>query len=82
MLEPVYYAYAYPEPPGCPEASVLPFATSYNMEWREWFLPYESVRTAADPDAALLEFLDTTYSAAADLGGWNRVELERPREEI
>ena len=81
VLEPVFYAYAYPEPPGCSEASVLPFTTAYNMEWREWFLPYESVRTAADPDAALLEFLDSTYSVAADLGGWNRAELERPREE-
>lgn len=78
--EPVFYAYAYPEPAGCPEASVLPSATEYNMEFREWFLPYESVRTASDPDAALLEFLDSTYSAAADLGGWNRAALERPRD--
>jgi hypothetical protein len=51
------------------------------MEWREWFLPYESVRTSPNPDATLLEFLDSTYSVAADLGGWNRAELERPREE-
>jgi len=77
--EPVFYAYAYPEPAGCPEASVRPAATEYNMEFREWFLPYERVRTAPDPDAALLEFLDSTYSAAADLGGWDRTLLERPR---
>ena len=57
-----------------------PAAAEYNMEWREWFLPYESVRTAADPDTELLDFLDSTYSAAADLGGWNRAALERPRE--
>ena len=78
--EPVFYAYAYPEPPGCPDASVRPDATEYNMEFREWFLPYESVRNAPDPDAALLEFLDSTYSAAADLAGWNRALLERPRD--
>jgi len=77
VTEPVFYAYAYPEPAGCPEAAVLPGGTEYNMEWREWFLPYERVRTSPDPDAAVMEFLDSTYSAAADLGDWNRAQLER-----
>jgi hypothetical protein len=78
--EPVFYAYAYPEPAGCPEAPVRPPETEYNMEFREWFLPYERVRTSPDPDAALMEFLDSTYSVAAELGGWNRAQLERPRD--
>jgi hypothetical protein len=44
---------------------------------REWILPYESVRSAADPKEMVLEFLQSTYEAAADRGGWNRRELER-----
>ena len=43
----------------------------------EFLLPYEAVRTAADPDAALLDFCQSTYEAAADLGGWDRAALER-----
>jgi hypothetical protein len=43
----------------------------------EFVLPYDSVRTAAQPDATLREFLETTYAAAADLGGWDRVLLEQ-----
>ena len=77
MDEPAFYAYAYPEPPGCPEAPIAPAAGSYQMEMREWVLPYEAVRTAADPDETLLEFLQSTYGAAADLGGWDRKGLER-----
>jgi hypothetical protein len=59
---------------------VRPAATEYDLEFREWMLPYERVRTSPDPDAALLEFLDSTYSAAADLARWNRALLERPRD--
>jgi hypothetical protein len=47
------------------------------MEMREWVLPYEAVRTAGDPDETLLEFLQSTYGTAADLGGWDRKGLER-----
>lgn len=79
VSEPSFYAYAYPEPAGCPEASVLPAAARYDMQLREWILPYDAVRTAADPDAELLAFLDSTYSTAADLGRWDRRALERPR---
>jgi hypothetical protein len=75
--EPAFYAYAYPEPPGCPEARIAPAAGSYLMEMREWVLPYEAVRTADSPDERLLEFLQSTYAAAADLGGWDRKALER-----
>ena len=75
--EPAFYAYAYPEPAGCPEALIRPEAAGYNSQLREWILPYDAVRTAADPDAELLAFLESTYAAAAGLGGWDRSGLER-----
>jgi hypothetical protein len=78
LKDPVFYAYAYPEPTGCPEARVAPDATIYHPQLHEWVLPYEAVRQAADPDATLLAFLRSTYAAAATLGGWNRSKLERP----
>ena len=76
--EPVFYAYAYPEPDGFRSYPVEPAAARYDEELREFVLPYEAVRTAADPDEAVLEFAQTTYAAAADLGGWDRAALERP----
>jgi hypothetical protein len=75
--EPAFYAYAYPEPPGCPDAAVRPAATRYDTTMREWILPYDAVRDAPDPDAALMEFLQSTYEAAAGLGAWDRAALER-----
>jgi hypothetical protein len=77
VAEPAFYAYAYPEPAGCPDAPVRPAATSYHMGMREWILPYEAVRVARDPEGALLEFFQSTYEAAADRGGWDRTRLER-----
>ena len=76
---PIFYSYIYPEPPGCREAQVRPFPAEYHPVLREWTLPYEVVRTASDPDAKLLEFLQSTYEAAADLGKWNRADLDRPQ---
>jgi hypothetical protein len=78
VAEPAYYAYAYPEPVGCPEATVRPAEASYHLGLHEWVLPYEAVRRASDPDAMLLEFLESTYGVAADLGKWDRASLERP----
>ncbi|MDX1740090.1 MAG: DUF5996 family protein [Rhodothermales bacterium] len=75
---PLYYAYAYPEPAGFAEAVVLPGDAFYSTELREFVLPYDSVRAADDPDKALLNFLESTYAAAADLGGWDRETLECP----
>jgi hypothetical protein len=75
--EPAFYAYAYPEPVGLPEAKVRPVAAYYHAQMREFILPYDAVRTAADPDATLLEFLESTYDAAADLARWDRAALER-----
>jgi Family of unknown function (DUF5996) len=74
--EGAFYAYAYPEPAGFPDHPVGPAATSYSRELDEFLLPYEVVAGAADPDGVLMEFLQSTYAAAAELGGWDRRALE------
>ena len=76
---PAYYSYAYPEPDGFAEARVGPEGAFYNPDFGQFNLPYDAVRTAPDPKAALLEFLEDTYRAAADLGNWDRAPLECPR---
>ena len=76
--EPIFYSYAYPAPPGFGEAPVRPSAARFDKVLGEFVLPYDAVRTAASPDDALLSFLDSTYVAAASLGGWDRAALERP----
>ncbi|MBV8201176.1 MAG: hypothetical protein JOZ15_11190 [Acidobacteria bacterium] len=75
--EPAFYAYAYPEPTGCAQAAVRPAAARYDPTLHEWLLPYEAVRMLADPAAAVMEFLQSTYEAAANLAGWDRQALER-----
>jgi hypothetical protein len=77
VLEPAFYAYAVPEPPGLKESAVQPGAAFYHRELGEFILPYEAVRNAADPDAAIRLFVSSTYEQAATLGGWDRVALER-----
>ncbi|MGB7931094.1 MAG: DUF5996 family protein [Gammaproteobacteria bacterium] len=76
VQEPVFYAYAYPEPKGFKHQSVRPASAYYSGELREFILPYEAVRQAGNPDSMLLEFAQSTYEAAADLGGWDRHALE------
>ena len=71
-----FYSYAYPEPPGFRSAAVSPPEARYDATLGEFVLPYEAVRAAPDPDAALLAFLSSTYAAAADLAGWDRAALE------
>ncbi|MBY5162339.1 DUF5996 family protein [Salsipaludibacter albus] len=71
-----FYAYAYPEPDGFADHPVEPSAAHYHHEGGQFLLPYEAVRTAPDPDATLLDFLQTTYEAAADHGDWDRDVLE------
>ena len=71
-----FYAYAYPEPPGFPAAPVGPPAAFYSRDFREFILPYDAVRHSPDPDATLLEFLHSTYEAAAGLLSWDRPALE------
>ncbi len=72
-----FYAYAYPVPPGFSASAVQPSAAAYHPDLGEFILPYESVRTADDPDAMLLAFLQSTYEAAAVSGNWDRARLER-----
>jgi hypothetical protein len=74
-----FYSYAYPQPEGFGDAPVFPAEAAYDAGLGEFVLPYDVVHAAAHPDAVLLEFLQTTYDAAADLAGWNRQLLERPR---
>ncbi|GAA4238917.1 DUF5996 family protein [Actinomadura meridiana] len=74
--EGAFYAYAYPEPDGFADRPAGPSAAFYSRENGQFLLPYEAVRADPDPDEALLEFLQDTYAAAADLGGWDRPDLE------
>jgi hypothetical protein len=73
---PSFYAFAYPEPDGYRGAPVRPAGASFDPGWGEFLLPYDAVRAAADPDALVLEFLQSTYEAAAALGNWDRRALE------
>jgi hypothetical protein len=67
-----FYSYAYPAPEGFASALIEPSESIWSTAMGEWLLPYDAVRTAADPEATLLRFLETTYRAAADLGHWDR----------
>jgi hypothetical protein len=81
VTEPAFYAYGYPEPAGYSGAEILPADAYYHPDLKEFILPYESVRTAERPDEMLLQFLQTTYEAGADLGRWDRPALERSEKE-
>jgi len=74
---PAFYSYAAPEPAGFAEQRVRPEAAFYHPQLKEFLLMYDDVRTSDNPKAALLEFLQSTYDAAADLGKWDRKTLER-----
>jgi hypothetical protein len=74
---PAFYSYAYPEPDGFRNRGVDPQGAYFHTGLNEFILPYEAVATAADPDAALLAFLRSTYRAAADLAEWDRAALDR-----
>jgi uncharacterized protein DUF5996 len=76
---PAFYSYAYPEPAAFAQATVKPEAAFYSNDLREFILAYDVVRQAEDPDAVLLDFLQTTYEAAANLAAWDRGSLERSR---
>lgn len=75
---PAFYSYAYPTPEGFGEAAVTPAEAYFDTGLGEFLLPYEVVRSAADPDRVLLGFLQTTYEAAARLAKWDREALECP----
>ena len=79
-IAPMFYAYAYPEPQGFADAKVEPSEAFYSRDMGEFVLPYEAVRSSADPDAALSAFLRSTYEAGATLANWDRASLEREPE--
>jgi hypothetical protein len=73
---PAFYSYAYPAPDGFADAPVAPDGAYFDRGLGEFLLPYDAVRRSGDPEATLMAFLDSTYRAAADLGGWDREALE------
>jgi len=75
-----FYSYAYPEPPNFAAASVEPGGAFYSNDLHEFILPYDTVRESGSPDETLLQFLQTTYAAAANLSKWDRGSLERARD--
>ena len=74
---PAYYSYAAPEPAGFSEAKVKPASAFYHPTFREYLLMYDDVRSAASPEKSLMQFLQSTYDAAANLAMWDRAALER-----
>lgn len=75
-VPPIFYAYAYPTPEGFAGASIEPESAFWLEDLGEFALPYDAVRTASDPDATLMAFLESSHAAAADLAGWDRESLE------
>jgi hypothetical protein len=81
VTEPAFYSYAYPQPTDFAAAAIRPAGAYWHRDLAEFILPYDVVRQAPAPDDALLDFLQSTYAAAADLGSWNRAALERSRSD-
>ncbi|MGQ0643409.1 MAG: DUF5996 family protein [Gemmatimonadaceae bacterium] len=79
VAEPAFYAYAYPVPPGCAAATIHPAAAYYQEVMGLWILPYDAVREAQHPHAVILQFLESTYAAAAALSGWDTTALRSSR---
>ena len=77
--EAMFYSYAYPEPPGYREYRIAPANAGFDVNFSEFVLPYEAVQTSPDPDGTLLEFLQSTYEAAANCASWDRAALEPER---
>jgi Family of unknown function (DUF5996) len=73
-----FYSYAYPAPKGFAEAQVAPTGAYFDRSLGEFLLPYEVVRESTDPESTLMAFLESTYQATADLGGWDRDALDCP----
>lgn len=74
--EGIFHSYAYPTPPGFADQWVDPVAAYFDEQLGEFVLPYAAVRTAADPDAYLMDFPDSTFHAARDLASWPEVKTE------
>jgi hypothetical protein len=82
MPDPIFYSYAYPEPPGFAEAQARPSFAKYNPQLKEFVLSYDQMRQAESPDAALLEFARSTYDAASTLGNWDRAALTEAKPHL
>ena len=78
----IFYSYAYPEPAGFSEAKVKPDAASYNAQFHEFVLPYDAVRISKSPDDAILDFAQSAYDAASQLGKWDRAALEEKKPSL
>ncbi len=76
--EALFYSYTVPEPPGLAQKAVRPAGASFHDKMKEFLLPYDTVRRAKDPAAAILEFAESTYDAGSTLGGWDRAGLSYP----
>jgi hypothetical protein len=82
MPTPIFYSYAYPEPPGFAQARISPAGAVYHPKLHEFTLPYEAVRQADSPDDTLLEFAQSAYDAASTLGGWDREALAEKKPSL
>lgn len=74
-----FYSYAYPEPKGFSNSPIAPKEAFYHKDLKQFILPYDAIRQAEDPHASLLDFLESSYRAAAENGKWDRASLECPR---
>ena len=72
-----FYSYTAPEPQGLAQAAIRPQQAFYSQPMKEFFLLYDDMRSMASPEVALMEFLQSTYEAGANLAGWDRRQLER-----
>jgi Family of unknown function (DUF5996) len=75
---PSFFAYTFPEPPGCSDATIQPDTAFYHPDLSEFVLPYDEVRMSGSPEQLILDFFQSTYEVGATLAGWNRAGLERP----
>jgi hypothetical protein len=75
--KPAFYSYTAPAPPGLSDVKLRPAKAFYSTDMSEYLMLYDDVRTATNPDAALMEFLQSTYEAGASLAEWDRAALER-----
>ena len=76
-IEPFFYSYAYPQPAGYAETTIQPPAARFDANFGEFILPYAEMQKSSDPDEALLQFLQSTYEAAANAAHWDRKALEK-----
>jgi hypothetical protein len=75
---PAFFAYTFPEPPGCREAAVEPDSAFFHPDVSEFILPYEEVRRSPSPDQMILRFFNSVFEVGTTLAGWDRAALERP----